>query len=685
MTPALLRQLSLTSVCCTLLFICLLLAAGNAAAAASSYAIVLASLPGKNLKWQLQESQLFKSHTVYVEQTIIKGEPWERLCVGFFKQRKQAVSLRGKIQKTYPGAWLQKASAENIAFTISRPTGVSKPVSAAAKTASIPKQEPLLSSTSLTEKQLDSLMQRAKTDFKHKKYASSIRYLNALTAIGENKYSREALELLGLVRQRKGQTAHAVDTYEKYLVLYPDAEGSDRVRQRLDGLLTASKAPRKNIRMSAEEERGEVTTFGSLAQYYQANRTSNNDIGTITTLSQLVTFFDLTALHKTVALDHRFQFTADHVYDFIDDSDDSTFRFIEAYYELNYRKTGASGRLGRQRLRTGGILRRFDGLTAGYQFTPDMRLNVVGGFPVDINNKSSINEHKTFYGFTFETGTFLEHWSMNLFYFDQQNDGLTENNTVGADVRYRDKRALVFGMFDYDLFYDELSILQLNTNITFNHGRTVYVNALMRKSPLLATSNALIGRQEQTLEELKNVLNIEQIYQLARDRTSNRETLTLGGSQQINETYQVTADITFTHMGDTVASDGVAATPDTGTDFFINTQLIANSLLMKNDTNVFGVRYYNTNSSDTTSFIVNSRFPVSRKWRINPRLQFDFYKLSNGRSQQRLRALLRTDYRYLKKVLFDFDIGYGETFETYNEQDLGNGNLFFTLGYRWDF
>jgi tetratricopeptide (TPR) repeat protein len=668
-----------------MLFICLLLAAGNAAAAASSYSIVLSSSPGKNLKWQPQESQLFKGHTVYVEQTIIKGKPWERLCVGFFKQREQAVSLRNKIQKTYPGAWLQKASAKNIAYTISSPKNLSKPVSAAAITASIPKQKPLLSSTALTEKQLDSLMQRAKTDFKHKKYASSIRYLNALTAIGNHKYSREALELLGLARQRKGQTAHAAETYKKYLSLYPDGEGSDRVRQRLNGLLTAAKAPRESIRMSTAEERGEVTTFGSLAQYYQANRTSNNDIGTITTLSQLVTFFDLTALHTSTALDHRFQFTADHVYDFTDNHDDSTFRFIEAYYELNYRKTGASGRLGRQRLRTGGILRRFDGFSAGYQFTPDMRLNVVGGFPVDIDNKSSINEHKTFYGFTFETGTFLEHWNMNLFYFDQENDGLTESNTVGADVRYRDKRALVFGMLDYDLFYDEFTILQLNTNIQFSHGRSAYVNALMRKSPLLATSNALIGRQEQTIEELKEVLNIEQIYQLARDRTANSETLTIGGSKQINETYQVTADISFVHRGETVASGGVPATPDTGTNYFINTQLVANSLLMKNDSNVLGLRYYNTNSSDTTSLIANSRFPVARKWRINPRLQFDFYKLSNGRSQQKLRALLRTDYRYLKKVLFEFDIGYGESFETYNEQDLGNSNLFFTLGYRWDF
>ena len=685
-TPTMLRQHSRTSVCCTMLFICLLLVTGNSTAAtATSYSIVLSSAPGKNVKWELQKSHLFKGHTVYVEQTTIKGAPWERLNVGFFKQRKQADSLRSKIQKTYPGAWLQKASAKNIAYTISSPTSVTKPVSAAAITASKPKQAALSGSASLTEKQLDSLMQRAKTDFKNKKYSSSIRYLNALLAAGQHKYSHEALELLGLARQRKGQTAHAVETYKKYLSLYPDADGSDRVRQRLNGLLTAASTPRKNIRMSTTEERGNVTTYGSLAQYYQNNTTSVNDIGTTTTLSQLVTFFDLTTLLKTTEFDHRFQFTSDHVYDFIDSDDDSEFRFIEAYYELSYRKTGTSGRFGRQPIRTGGILNRFDGLSVGYQFTPDMRINFLGGFPVDIDNKTSINEHKTFYGFTFETGTFLQHWSMNLFYFDQENDGLKESNPLGADVRYRDKKVLVFGMVDYDLLYDELTILQLNTNILLNQNWTVYMNVLKRKSPLLATSNALIGRQEQSLEELKEVLNIEQIYQLARDRTADSETVTFGGSKQLNEKHQVTADITFIHRGETVASGGVAATPDTGTDYYINTQFIANNLLMKHDSNVFGVRFYDTNSSNTISFIANSRFPVARKWRLNPRLQFDIREFSNGRSQQKLRALLRTDYRYIKKVLLEFDIGYDETFETDNGQDLGNSSLFFTLGYRWDF
>jgi len=682
-----LRHNSFVSFSGALLLLCLLLTSAgvDAAVTASGYSIVLASAPGKNLKWEPRKSHLFDDYTIYVEQTTVKGSPWERLCLGFFSPRKEATAILKEVQQVYPGAWVQQVSTKNILSTIHSPTGPAATVGI--QSSIIPKQGKAVTGnvSSLTDKQLDSLMQRAKADFKSKKYSSSIRYLNALLAAGEHKYSQEALELLGLARQRKGQKTHAVNTYEQYLTLYPDAEGSDRVRQRLAGLLTATNAPRQKIRMSTAEEDDEITTYGSLSQFYQSNTTSLDDTGTISTLSQLITFFDLTTLHRTVKFDHRYQFTADHVYDFIDSDDDSEFRFIEAYYEFNYRKTGSSGRIGRQRLQIGGILKRFDGLTVGYQFNPNMRLNVLGGFPVDIDNKTSINKHKNFYGVTFETGTFLDHWSMNLFYFDQKNDGLTDRNSIGTEVRFRDSRKLLYGLVDYDLFYEEINILQLNTNIIFDHGRTVFLNVLLRKSPLLATDNALIGRNEQSIEDLKKVLNIEQIYQLARDLTANSETVTVGGSQPVSEKFQVTADITFAHVDATVASGGVPATPDTGTDYYFSTQLVGNNLWMKYDTGVLGIRYYDTELSDTISFIANTRFPITRHWRINPRLQFDIRDSNDGDSQQKLRALFRTDYRYLNNVRFDFEVGYDQASGDNVGQLLGSSDLFFTLGYRWDF
>lgn len=687
--PVMLRQQSITCLIFIALLITQLIALSDVHAASNSspYVIVLASAPGTNLKWQPKKNKLLEGRTVYVTQTTVKGKPWERLNLGFFSSRQKTVLVLNDIQKIYPGAWLRQASAGEIKAASNKALVV--PVSkksAPVKTTTAKKKSIASNKSTLTDKQLDSLMQRAKTDFKKQDYSQAIRYLTAVIASGDHKYSMEALELLGLSRQRKGQNAHAAAIYKEYLEKYPSSEDAIRVKQRLSGLITSTQAPRDKINMEADEEKGRMTTYGSFSQFYRSDTAETDDTeGSIRTLSQLITFLDLNTTYQTSSFDQNFRFSADDTYDFLDDDDSNSFRFIEMFYDLSSRKSGTSGRVGRQALRIGGILNRFDGISAGYQFTPEIRLNALAGYPVEIDNKTSINQHKSFYGFIFETGTFLEHWDMNLFYFDQDIDGVDDRTSTGTEVRYNDNTKSLFGMIDYDLTFKEVNILQLNANLLFDRGRAAYMNAFLRKTPVLATSNALIGRPESSIEELMETLNIEQIYQLARDRTANSATITFGGSQPISEKFQANADITFSKVGGTEASGGVPATPSTGTDYFFSTQIVGNNLILKRDTGVLGFRYLDTQLSDTYSLIANTRIPVSRNWRINPRLQFDIRKSSDGRTQNKIRALVRTDYRYLNKVRFDFEVGFDDTSEEMNGQSLGTNNLFFLLGYRWDF
>ena len=644
----------------------------KAASAPKTYSLVLASAAGTNLKWVPNNNRMFSGRSFYIEKINKNGKKRERLNLGFFINRQQAISMQKKARKIFPGAWLIKTPPNATKYIIYT-------VPASSKKSKISK------STSLSEKQLDSLMVSAKDNFKNKNYSSAIRYLKALVSADKHKHSKEALELLALTRQRNGQKSHAVANYKMYLKRYPNGQASDRVRQRLAGLLTAASGPRKKIKLETTWKESETNTYGSLSQFYRSNTTTIDNTESIKTLSQLITFVDVTTQLRTSNFDHHYQFTSDHIYDFINENDDSEFRFIETYYELSYRKTGSSGRLGRQALRIGGTLNRFDGLSAGYQFTPDMRLNIHAGHPVEIANKTSINTDKTFYGLTYETGTFLNNWSMNLFYFDQKYNDFKDRSSIGSEVYYRDIKKSLFGLIDYNLLYDEINILQLNASILMDQGRSAHINAFMRKAPILSTSNALIGRQETSLDDLMSTLNIEQIYQLAEDRTANSQTITAGGSQRLNLKYQATADITLSKIDATIESGGVAATPGTGTDYFISTQLVGNNLLVERDTGVLGIRYSNTEPSKTISFIANSMFPINRDWRINPRLQYDIRNLNGSRSQRKIRAIIRTDYSYTNKVRFDLEIGYDQTDEDNNDQSIGRNNIFFTLGYRWNF
>ena len=662
----------------------------SANAATSSYVIVLAATPGSGNQWQAKTSPLLDGFTVYVSQATIKGNTWERLKLGFFDSHQQAAAYAKKIHAIYPGAWPSKVDSNEIAqagktaLLTSSATAPVLPVAAAATTSATTKTA-VRNTSGLSDAQLDSLMQRAKTEFTAKNYAQAIRYFNAIVSSGDSQYSREALELLGLSRHRNGQEAHARAMYEKYIELYPQGEATDRVKQRLSGLLTETSAPKEKLQMSAEKNLSDSTTYGSISQFYRNDTTTTSDAGSINTLSQLITFFDVTSIITNNNFEHRFQFTADDSFDFLADDKKNEFRFIEMYYDFAQRNTGTSARIGRQRLRIGGLYTRYDGASAGYQITPEIRLGLLGGIPVETEDKTSINEHKKLYGATFESGTFLNNWDMSLYHIIQTVDDIDDHINTGSEVHYRDKTLSAFGLIDYDSLFNVVNIAQLNTNLIMDGGRTAYFSAFTRKAPLIATSNALVGRTETSIEEMLQTLNIEQIHQLARDRTANSQTTTVGGSQPWTEKTSISADLTLSRIGSTVESGGVAATESTGTDVYVGTQLVINGLLLSNDTSVLGIRLLNTKASDTISLIANTRIPITREWRVNPRLQYDIRKLSDGRKQNKLRTLIRTDYRYLRKVRLDFEIGYDSIDETSGTGAFNNSSLFYSLGYRYDF
>ncbi len=66
-----------------------------------------------------------------------------------------------------------------------------------------------------------------------------------------NAYSPEAQELMGIARERNGETQQAVMAYQLYLKLYPDGPGAVRVRDRLAALSTRVPRPTAAVRAPA--------------------------------------------------------------------------------------------------------------------------------------------------------------------------------------------------------------------------------------------------------------------------------------------------------------------------------------------------------------------------------------------------------------------------------------------------
>ena len=126
--------------------------------------------------------------------------------------------------------------------------------------------------------------------------------------------------------------------------------------------------------------------------------------------------------------------------------------------------------------------------------------------------------------------------------------------------------------------------------------------------------------------------------------------------------------------------------PGTGLDYFLSTQLVGSGLIKEGDTAILGLRYSDTASSKRMTADVNTRYPISRKWRVNPRLRVDYsWQLNNSANQLKIRPSFRSDYYMKKKVKLEFDAGVELGYEIASMQNNNTRNYFLTFGYRKNF
>jgi len=515
-------------------------------------------------------------------------------------------------------------------------------------------------------------------------------------------FRQDAQELLGLARDRNGQMAHAKAEYEKYLKLYPEGPGADRVRQRLSGLLTAASKPKGKLRKAKRPETGDESAwdhqvFGSMSEFYNYSDTKLQDGTTDINQSESLTSLDFSTRSRSDRYEIRTQFFGTYEVDLRSNGDEDKSRIDNLFIDLEDRKWGLSGRFGRQSRSSGGILGRFDGGVVSYEILQQVKINGVFGYPVASSSDSAFNTDKQFYGASLDFGTFWDSIDFNLFAINQEVEGIDDRQAVGGEIRYFDPKRSLFSFVDYDTSYDELNIFLINGGWTFPSKTRVNLVLDYRNSPVLTTSNSLSG-QTKDISELLNFLTEDEVRQLARDRTATTKTATLGIVQDINKNYQVVAEVTVSETSGTPFTPSIPAVvvppavPDvaevpastpTGKQYFYLTQFIASNFLMEGDINIIELRYADTMSNYSYSFNVNLRYPITRNFRINPRIQTNIRKTKgDDGSSLTIRPLVRVDYRWKQWLRFELEGGR----EWREESSLGITNkstgYFATVGFR---
>jgi hypothetical protein len=178
----------------------------------------------------------------------------------------------------------------------------------------------------------------------------------------------------------------------------------------------------------------------------------------------------------------------------------------------------------------------------------------------------------------------------------------------------------------------------------------------------------------------------DEIRALAVDRTAKNSSLLVGVTRELSKKVQISGDITISELTGTPASGGVEATAGSGYEYFLSTQVVGSGLIKTGDTSIVGLRYSDTSSSNRLTFDVNTRYPLSRKWRLNPKVRVDYsWNLNNSINLLHIKPSFRSDYYWKKHIKIEFDGGADFGYELDSVQNNNTRNYFFTFGYRMNF
>lgn len=698
------------------------------------------------------------NQALYTTRAQVDGREWHRLRLGFFRTKKEAERKLKAVKNFYPKAWIDRAeklerrqalfesgllpesemAGEPLVPGAGVVTGVISAVGAAGsagaagavdaaeaagelaatgvdadaqpelETQAPEAEQPVLPADERLTKMIE-LIRHAMTAGE---YGKAIRMLEGFLQEPENYYTKEAMELLGLARERNGQTAHAKAEYEAFLEKYPEGEDAERVQQRLLGLITAPKTPKEPLRDQEEEKAVEWETYGSLSQHYRRDSIDNpGSEDDVVSRSEIETFVDLNSRRRSQSLDMRMKVTGSYVADLLSDGENDE-TLTDAYIDVEHLDSRTNMRLGRQRLRSSGILSRFDGLVLGYALTSDINIRGYAGLPVESSRDVFLNEHKSFMGVSGDIANLFENWDVSLFFIDQNVDDLVDRRAVGGEFRYFDQDKSLYGLLDYDIHYGALDIFALQGNWTLADKTRLYMNLDYRKSPLLMTSNAIRSYNDpdlfaltpqvidpvESIEELLKFETADAIYTRAEALTTNTTTIQFGASRPLTPTLQISGDLTISNTsgspqqgtidstGTVTSHDYLAAVEETGNQYFYSFQLIKNDLLKQGDIGILSMRYYDTSTSNTLRLGVSSRYPINSVWRINPRFDVSYRKRTdNDDTRLVVSPYLRMDYRLRKSFTLEFEGGLDMYKDKNSLESSKYTDYFFIAGYRWDF
>jgi cell division septation protein DedD len=630
-------------------------------------------------------------HFAYRTELVVNGRSWQGLQLGFFDSESAAEQVVAQLRDRFPDAWVRYVDPEEAG--LAREVGDIR--SNADDTATAVR---VRAGASVSSEQLTALMADGRRALIEQRYADAVRIYTRVLEVPDHDHRQEAREMLGIAFERSKQIEHAIAEYESFLDEFPGSIGTARVRERLVALDTASTArsPQPQERISGSRESADWEVHGGLSHYYWRNQEQLVHEGNYLVLSSgVLGLGDITATRRGQRFDILARLNGAYQHNLVEYDRIGDVGWVsDAFVDVLDNELGLQGRVGRQTRRSDGVLGRFDGVGLRYQWKPDLSLSTSVGIPVD-SPRYFGDSDRFFYAASASVENLWDgRVTASAFTHQQTTDGISDRQAVGGELLYRGGPVSVFSLLDYDASYNVLNSFLVNATWQLDNGWSFSGRVDAGAEPFLTTRGALSGQAVSSVETLLLTYTEGQVRRLARDRTTQATTVSLGLSAPLGERLDLSLDASMRQADASVASGGVAARPDTGNEIYFNATMAGTSFFQDNDLLLVSVRFDSLQSRDTARFMVDARLPLSRSLRLSPKLTVTHHEYTTSAETQTivtpsLRLMLRWH-----ALLFDFEAGGRwsnrelplaelDPFTPDGTEELRGGYV--NVGYRWEF
>ena len=533
----------------------------------------------------------------------------------------------------------------------------------------------------------------------------AIDLLNNVLKLPPNKYSQDAQIWIGVAREKSGQQAKAKFEYESYLKLYPDGSSAIWAKERLARLNAIQPSPsmQQAATSQAQSTNFQTSEYGSFSMYYYRGASNTDTITTVGTTqtpssisltdqSSLISNVSMTARSYNNEFDNRIVFQDFYSKNFLP-GQPSKNRLNAAFFEVKNRIDNYSARIGRQSALGGGVLGRFDGISAGHGFLTDWRANVVAGQLSD----TVLGPQPVFFGASLDFG--VKNPLGGSFYAIKQTvGGITDREAVGGYLRYFEQRKTAVLMLDYDMQFKELNTVTIQATLNGESGTDYNFLLDRRKTPSLSLRSAVNGTAASIDTLLQNGWTNDDLLTLAKLRTAVSNMAQIGMTNHLNEKWQTGTDITVTNtsgMPDsgTLNPDGttglegfVPASVSTGNAWTISERLIGDGVFSNNDVSMCSVSYSKSDALEGKMLLLNSHSYIQEKWTVDETLRVFWQTDSLGGKQTITAPVLRLGYRLKKSLMLETEAGVDWSKNIPSElQSSNTTRTYFSFGFRQDF